>query len=623
MKPGAFFLQFIGVTTFLLSLAVRADDVADRIRKAQTPNEVLGIGPNSSKEEIKRAHIEMARRYHVKAGTGDREATELMQKVNAAKDYLVKPPMEGSRPQGWSYGSSGRTDAGGSRGAGDGVNVWQKFYTQMEAAKTPEERNRLRKEQLQYVRTAHDFVQVVATNVNLVKPSGAKEAKDFAVKNMADFVSKNPKLSDLNQLAQVANLTEGGRTEVYRAAFQAAKTPTQFTELMRPQLNGMSNGGNGWFNDFESASRSEMYRFFLLNPTKEEISRMNGMVNVGFRRGVGDAMFFEGLEKAAHVKSGKIAESYRAGALRGSGSGILGRFVNKFLAVDPTLVTGVIRGWVEEKDALSLNTLTCPPGLLETPSLVSKSYLQLLTAIGPEDQELILENCAVKDQAAESKLRGLLGRTLTANREALNTDASLMICHPKNGITFKSRNGLLTQIDFAADGSLRQIRNEPVLGQGNVNHHMKYSFEDLKRPISYSSFDYPKNKRIDKPGVVNEGETSFFLRTACVSQICGEREFMTGTENSDDNIFSFDSKSGNEPSYRKPFGDMQTEFLEDAGAQMHRLLGLVRSQKMTGPGSQTKICEMLRSKQPVAVEATSASGSAPSKNDSRSDQGRD
>ncbi len=66
------------------------------------PYKVLGVSPDASDEEIKRAYRRLAKKYHPDLNPGDAEAAKKMQQVNAAYEQIKNP--EKANPAGGGYG---------------------------------------------------------------------------------------------------------------------------------------------------------------------------------------------------------------------------------------------------------------------------------------------------------------------------------------------------------------------------------------------------------------------------------------------------------------------------------------------------------------------------------------
>lgn len=74
------------------------------------PYKVLGVSPNASDEEIKRAYRRLAKQYHPDRNPGDQEAARKMQEVNAAYEQIKNPDR--GRP---GYGGYSRSYDTGDR----------------------------------------------------------------------------------------------------------------------------------------------------------------------------------------------------------------------------------------------------------------------------------------------------------------------------------------------------------------------------------------------------------------------------------------------------------------------------------------------------------------------------
>ena len=62
------------------------------------PYSVLGLTPDASDEEVKRAYRQLAKKYHPDMNPGDAHAAEMMNRINAAYDQIKNPPQTTTRP---------------------------------------------------------------------------------------------------------------------------------------------------------------------------------------------------------------------------------------------------------------------------------------------------------------------------------------------------------------------------------------------------------------------------------------------------------------------------------------------------------------------------------------------
>ena len=72
----------------------------------QDPYKVLGVAPDASDEDIKKAYRRLARKYHPDLNPGDQEAARKMQEVNSAYEQIKNPEKFTGRQSG-SYGYGG------------------------------------------------------------------------------------------------------------------------------------------------------------------------------------------------------------------------------------------------------------------------------------------------------------------------------------------------------------------------------------------------------------------------------------------------------------------------------------------------------------------------------------
>lgn len=76
------------------------------------PYKVLGVSPDASDEEIKKAYRRLARKYHPDVNPGDEEAARQMQRINAAYEQIKNPEKARS-----GYDPFGAQRRGGSTNA--------------------------------------------------------------------------------------------------------------------------------------------------------------------------------------------------------------------------------------------------------------------------------------------------------------------------------------------------------------------------------------------------------------------------------------------------------------------------------------------------------------------------
>jgi len=67
------------------------------------PYRVLGVSPDASDEEIKKAYRRLAKKYHPDLNPGDEAAAKKMQEINAAYEQIKNPEKANPNPGGQSY----------------------------------------------------------------------------------------------------------------------------------------------------------------------------------------------------------------------------------------------------------------------------------------------------------------------------------------------------------------------------------------------------------------------------------------------------------------------------------------------------------------------------------------
>ena len=88
----------------------------------QDPYKVLGLAPDASDEEVKKAYRELAKKYHPDLNPGDEEAARKMNEINTAYDQIKSGNIPSASGP-YAYQSQGQ-----SSGAYQDFNGWTSWY---------------------------------------------------------------------------------------------------------------------------------------------------------------------------------------------------------------------------------------------------------------------------------------------------------------------------------------------------------------------------------------------------------------------------------------------------------------------------------------------------------------
>ncbi len=135
------------------------------------PYKILGVSPDASDEEIKRAYRRLAKEYHPDRNPGDAEAAKKMQQINAAYEQ-IKNPEKAQRSQGYG-GYSGQQSYGGY--SYDPFGGWQRWeYSQSNG-------DRYQQAAAQYIRAGR-----YREALNVLESAGQKNARWYYLSALAN-----------------------------------------------------------------------------------------------------------------------------------------------------------------------------------------------------------------------------------------------------------------------------------------------------------------------------------------------------------------------------------------------------------------------------------------------------
>ena len=192
------------------------------------PYRVLGVSPDASDEEIKRAYRRLAKKYHPDRNPGDQEAARKMQEVNAAYEAIKNPEKFQSRTNN-SYGQTGQQGGYSTYG----YNPFEEFFRSYSRQQYGSD---------QYQQSAYRYISYgkFQEALNILNASTNRDAHWYYLSALANDGLDN-QVTALEHIRKAISMNPGNPT--YREALEQMQSGTYSYRARKQRLRNMARTG--------------------------------------------------------------------------------------------------------------------------------------------------------------------------------------------------------------------------------------------------------------------------------------------------------------------------------------------------------------------------------------------
>lgn len=194
----------------------------------EDPYKVLGVSPDASDEDIKKAYRRLAKKYHPDLNPGDPVAAQKMQEVNAAYEQIKNP--EKAQPNSGGYNSYGGYNGYGYNPFG---GAWQRTYQQNTQEGDP------------YLRAAAQYLRFgkYQEAMNALNNSTEKTARWYYLSALANDGLGNH-VTALEHIRRAVSMEPNNY--VYMQTLDQIEHGGTTYQQQTGNYGGFSTGGNSW-----------------------------------------------------------------------------------------------------------------------------------------------------------------------------------------------------------------------------------------------------------------------------------------------------------------------------------------------------------------------------------------